>query len=238
MAGLASPGYKPPTRPPARPPQTGSYQQTAGGQVYIPSPEENAEAQRQADVRRQTQRDAWDENAVIDAARDADRDYADANQRYYDQRSDRREGIAAMQALMQMEDFGGSGGGGGGSGGGGGGGGGWTPAADTASYGRAKDNTGLALRSSVKGLDEEMNARGIFGSGIHGDQIEELMGKGLGELAETDRQLAEGSARRGYESAEARAAREWQSGENARDRAAQKTNSRLDALLRLYGMVY
>src|SRR5688572_29466177 len=149
MPGLMSPGYKPPARPPARPPQTGSYVQTAGGQQYVPSPEENAEAARQADVRRQAQNDAWNENDRIDAARAADRDYQDANQRYADQRSDRREGIAAMQGLMDLEDFGGGGsGGGGGYGGGGSGGGGWQPQADSASYGRAKDNTGLALNSA------------------------------------------------------------------------------------------
>jgi hypothetical protein len=241
MPGLTVPGSTPPRRPPARPPQTGSYQQTAGGSTYLPSPEEQAEAARQAALRRQAEDDAWTANERRAADERANRDYADENQRYADRRSDRREGINALAGLTAS--FGGSGGGSGGSGGGGGtsgtsGTGAYNPAADAATYTRAKENTGQALTAAQRGLDEAMNRRGIFGSGIHAGNLQELYESGLGDLAETDRQLAEGTADRGFRSSEAAAGRNWESGERERDRAAGFATSRLQALLNLYGMVY
>lgn len=242
MAGMSLPGYKPPIAPvPVKPPyplpQPGSYQDTVGGSTYYPSPEEQAEAERLADLQRQAEEDSWLATSRIDASRQADQAYADQNQRYADQRSDRREGIAAMQGLLSgMGGFGGSGGGGGA--GGSGGSGGYSPSADAATYGRAKDNTGLALTAAQKGLDEAMNRRGIFGSGIHAANLEDLYAAGLGDLAETDRQLAEGTADRGFRSSEAALGRSWESGERAADRAAGLATSKLQAILNLYGMVY
>ncbi len=166
-----------------------------------------------------------------------------ANQQYADSRSDRREGIASLEQMRQDIrglDLGGGAIGGSGGGGGTGGGGAYNPAADAATYGRAKERTGLAMQSAIKGLRENMAERWMTGpgNGLEAKGLGDIYDAGLGDLAETDRQLAEGTAARGFQSSEAAAQRGWQSGENAADRAAQQTNSRLSALLQLYGMVY
>jgi len=71
-------------------------------------------------------------------------------------------------------------------------------AAETASYGRAKERTGLAAQAAMKGLRGQMSRRGIGGSGIEGEATGRLFEAGLGDLAETDRTLAEGAAGRAF----------------------------------------
>jgi hypothetical protein len=72
------------------------------------------------------------------------------------------------------------------------------PAADRAQYGKAKERIGLALQSALRGLRESMASRGIGGSGIEGQEMGDLFASGLGQLADTDRQLAEQRAGRAF----------------------------------------
>ncbi len=232
MAGLNIPTYKPPTRPPARPPQTGSYQQTVNGQTYIPSPEENAEAARKAAVTRSSQQAAWAETDYLDAARQRDTDAQRTNQLDADRQSLIRNmfgeintpGSSTPGTATATPPTGST-----------------APAgatdADRAYYTRAKESTGNAMQAAMRGLDEDMNRRGISGSGIQAQGLTELYEGGLGELAEADRDLAEGGAERAYQSNEAALSRGWQSGENAKDRAANLATSRLQSILNMYGMI-
>jgi hypothetical protein len=71
-------------------------------------------------------------------------------------------------------------------------------AAEAASYGRAKERTGLAAQAAMKGLRGQMSRRGIGGSGLEGEATGRLFEAGLGDLAETDRTLAEGAAGRAF----------------------------------------
>lgn len=72
-------------------------------------------------------------------------------------------------------------------------------AADRAAYGKAKESTGLATQSALKALREQLNSRGLGeGSGLEGEMTTGLIRGGLGQLADTDRALAAGSAQRAY----------------------------------------
>lgn len=71
-------------------------------------------------------------------------------------------------------------------------------AAETAAYGRAKERTGLATQSALKSMREQMAVRGISGSGIEAEMMGDVYNAGLGDLAETDRQLAEKRAGRAF----------------------------------------
>jgi hypothetical protein len=173
---------------------------------------------------------------------------------------------AERARLAALIEAGGGGGGGGGTGGGGGavpittGGGtplppegqpvvppgpGYDVAAEAATYGRAKERTGQSLQAALKGLKGAMASRGIGGSGIEGAATSNLFGMGVGELAETDRTMAEGSASRAYSAGERDKDRSFQSNESRldreqreRDRIAQSQAARLSQLMQLYGSMY
>lgn len=83
----------------------------------------------------------------------------------------------------------------------------YNPAAERAAYGRAKERTGLATQSAMRSLRESMGQRGISGSGIEAEETGKLTRAGLGELADTDRALAEGQSMRSYEAEQARISR-------------------------------
>lgn len=74
---------------------------------------------------------------------------------------------------------------------------------ERATYGAAKERTGLALQSALRGLRESLSSRGIgAGSGIEGAATADLYAQGLNALAGTDRQLASEGSQRDYETAE------------------------------------
>lgn len=71
--------------------------------------------------------------------------------------------------------------------------------AENAAYGAAKERTGMATQSALKALREQLNSRGLGeGSGLEGEMTTGLIRGGLGELASTDRQLAEARANRAF----------------------------------------
>lgn len=82
--------------------------------------------------------------------------------------------------------------------GGGEGGGPYDMAAERATYGRAKERTALATQAALRSMREQMAARGISGSGIEAEAMGNVYTAGLGELADTDRTLAEGQAGRAF----------------------------------------
>ena len=71
-------------------------------------------------------------------------------------------------------------------------------AAQSAQYGAAKERTGLAMQAAMRGLKANMLQRGITGSGIDADKMGDIYGAGLGQLASTDRQMAEESSDRAF----------------------------------------
>jgi hypothetical protein len=75
--------------------------------------------------------------------------------------------------------------------------------ADTATYGRAKERTGKATSSALKGLRETLASRGLLGSGIEASETGKVFSSGLSDLAETNRQMAERGAQRDYEASQA-----------------------------------
>lgn len=80
----------------------------------------------------------------------------------------------------------------------------YDPAADRATYGAAKERTGLATQAALRALRESLNQRGLVdqggrNSGIEAELTQGLIRGGLGELANTDRQLAETGAQRQYD---------------------------------------
>lgn len=123
----------------------------------------------------------------------------------------------------------------------------WTPtplhideAANRATYGAAKERTGAAMQSAMRGLRSQLAQRGIVGSGIDADKTAELYGGGLSALAATDRQMAEEDADRIFAGEEQNAARataasQWNA--DAQMRAAEANQAaqmrRLDLLSRL-----
>lgn len=91
-------------------------------------------------------------------------------------------------------------------------------AADTAAYTTAKQQTGEALQASLQGLRNAMQARGITGSGVEGQQTESLYASGLNALSNVSAQNAETTAGRAFtanQSAAQRAeqAREYDEGQ-------------------------
>lgn len=116
---------------------------------------------------------------------------------------------------------------------------------EAATYGAAKERTGLAMQAAMKGLQGSMAGRGIRGSTIHGDALGGVYEAGLGELAGTDRQLAEKFADRSFTAENIDLSRE-ESGRQFNDsfrqgeegRVQQAAMSQLDRILRAYGMFY
>lgn len=256
MPGL--PAYGAGATPPPRP----GYQYVPG-RGYVALATIQAE-QRALELQRQTDADRIRQQQIDDAARNTEQDRYSYEQRIRERDADRARMDAERRFQLGRRDIfgainsldGGSGGGGGGGGAIGGGsgagggtggspgvppaGGGGIPAvsdADRAFYTRAKENTGQTLSAAQRGLSEQMQQRGITGSGIEARGLTELFEAGQGDLAETDRQLAEGGADRAYQSSEAALGRIWQGGENAADRQAGVAGNRLNALLALYGML-
>lgn len=83
--------------------------------------------------------------------------------------------------------------------------------ADASTYGRAKERTGLAAQSAIKGLRETLASRGLLGSGLEAQETAKVYSGGLSDLAETDRQQAEQNTERDFQTREAQKNREYQS---------------------------
>jgi hypothetical protein len=81
--------------------------------------------------------------------------------------------------------------------------------ADTATYGRAKERTGKATSSALKGLRETLASRGLLGSGIEASETGKVFSSGLSDLAETNRQMAEQGAAREFTARESGKNREF-----------------------------
>lgn len=107
-------------------------------------------------------------------------------------------------------------------------------AAENAGYGRAKERTGLAMQSAMKGLRGAMASRGISGSGIEASGMADVYGGGVGALAETDRTMAEGSAQRSFTRNEANKDRAESGRRYDQDAAAR----RMSQLISVYGSAY
>lgn len=73
-------------------------------------------------------------------------------------------------------------------------------AAQSAQYGAAKERTGLAMQAAMRGLMANLQRRGISGSGIDADKTGDIYAGGLGQLAATDRQMAEEASDRAFTS--------------------------------------
>lgn len=114
-------------------------------------------------------------------------------------------------------------------------------AAESAAYGRAKERTGLAMQAAMRGLKGTLMQRGITGSGIDAESMGGVFESGLGELADTDRQLAEEAADRAFTSEQANTDREIgqrRSNADYQERARQTEAQRLQYILQAYGMRY
>jgi hypothetical protein len=118
-------------------------------------------------------------------------------------------------------------------------------AAENAAYGRAKERTGLATQAALKNLRAEMVGTGRSGAGLGNEALSGLFSRGVGELADTDRQLAEARAGRAFGAQQRDIDREIASGqwttefdqsESAREAGSRE--SRLARLLQVYGMWY
>jgi hypothetical protein len=118
-------------------------------------------------------------------------------------------------------------------------------AAERAAYGGAKESTGLAMQSALKGLSAQMAQRGIRGSTIERGGLEQIFSGGLSDLAGTDRQIAEKRSNRAFDAENMDLARN----ENARQfdtdfyqteaqREQSATSDKLQLLLRAYGLAY
>lgn len=107
-------------------------------------------------------------------------------------------------------------------------------AAENAGYGRAKERTGLAMQSAMKGLRGAMASRGIGGSGIEATEMGNVFAGGVGDLAETDRTMAEGAAGRSFTRNEANKDRAESARRYDQDAAAR----RVSQLLSVYGSAY
>lgn len=107
-------------------------------------------------------------------------------------------------------------------------------AAENASYGRAKERTGLAMQGALKGLRGVMASRGIGGSGIEASETGKVFSGGLGELADTDRQMAEQGATRAFTAGQAGLDR----AEKAREYDQDAQARRLSQLISAYGSMY
>lgn len=126
---------------------------------------------------------------------------------------------------------------------------GYQDTADTKAYARAKDNTGMALQASLKGLQATMAARGISGSGIEGGETEKLYQGGLTALANTDAAQSQTSAEHAFADAQAGKARNEQAREfdvgqgtdvskfNA-GLVADRQSRTLSSILQAYGSLY
>lgn len=117
--------------------------------------------------------------------------------------------------------------------------------AESAAYTSAKERTGLAMQSALKGLRGVARGRGISGSTIEGDLIQKLFGQGLGELAGTDRQLAEKFADRSFDAENMDLSRLTQHSQfsdsfrnTQEDRAQQAALAELRNIISAYGMLY
>lgn len=118
-------------------------------------------------------------------------------------------------------------------------------AAENAAYGAAKERTGAALQSALKGLKGVMAARGISGSGIEGGETRQLFESGLSDLAGTDRQLAEQRASRAFTAGQSDVDRMINTQEFNASLTANQTRAnqeaaaqRLSQLLSVYGNLY
>jgi hypothetical protein len=118
-------------------------------------------------------------------------------------------------------------------------------AAEAASYGRAKERTGMAMQAAMKGLRGSMARRGIGGSGIEAERTGGLYEAGLGQLGEADRTLAEAAAGRAYDSEQRNVDRRNRNEEYNADLDLQYENQRIDAqnrrmslLTQIYGSFY
>jgi hypothetical protein len=117
--------------------------------------------------------------------------------------------------------------------------------AEAATYGAAKERTGLAMQAALRGLQGQMAQRGIRGSSIQADKMAQLFQGGLSELAGTDRQLAERTSERAFSAENQDLARLTQAGQfgdtfraGEEQRAQQAALAELDNLIRVYGMAY
>jgi hypothetical protein len=105
---------------------------------------------------------------------------------------DERGALGGLSSIIGgTGGFGGIGGTGGGSGA--------ASAADTASRTDAKERNAHRTTAAMRGLDSAMNARGIFGSKIHGGEMGDLFTTGLGEEAATDRGLLMAEGQRSFD---------------------------------------
>lgn len=90
--------------------------------------------------------------------------------------------------------------------------------AESGAYGKAKERTGLAAQSAMRGLREQLNARGLTGSGIESQGVEDIFKSGLGQLADTDRQLASERSGRAFTAGQSALNREFTAGQSDIDR--------------------
>lgn len=85
----------------------------------------------------------------------------------------------------------------------------------SATYGRAKEQTGLETQAALKQLRELMAFHGRGGgSGVQAHEERQLLQGGLGDLAETDRQMAEAGASRDFQARESGKNREFSAAES------------------------
>lgn len=85
---------------------------------------------------------------------------------------------------------------------------------DTATYGRARERTGVEGQAALKQLREMMAFHGRGGgSGVQAHEERGLLESSLGNLAETNRQMAEGGAQREFQARESGKNREFSAAE-------------------------
>jgi hypothetical protein len=116
-------------------------------------------------------------------------------------------------------------------------------AAETASYASAKDSTGQAMQSAMKGLQANLASRGLIGSGVEAAALSNLYSTGLSQLGETDRGLAENAANRAFTANQSNtdrtiAQQEFNAGQQATAQSAAQSSwaAQLQALLSLAGL--
>jgi hypothetical protein len=101
-----------------------------------------------------------------------------------------------------------------------------SPEANAATYGAAKERTGLAMQAAMRGLRGSLAQRGIVGTGIDAEEQGMVYNQGLGQLGDVDRTIAHDDATRQLAADQANAMAGNQAGQfNAgQDLAAQQAN--------------
>ncbi len=126
---------------------------------------------------------------------------------------------------------------------------GYQDTADAQSFARAKDNTGLALQSALKGLQATMASRGITGSGIEGGETTKLFQSGLTDLANEGTAEAKTAAEHAFTDSQSSKAlgeqsREFDVGQGTdvskfnAGLVADTQSKKLSAIMQAYGSLY